>query len=308
MSLVALIRGRRGRSGYGYASTAAEVTEGLDLDGKVIVITGVNSGLGQESARVFASRGAHVVGLARSVEKAEAALRPLGEHVTAVACELSEPTSVRGAVETIVEMGTPIDVLLCNAGVMALPKLARSHGYEQQFFTNHVGHFLLVTGLLESLAPEARVVMLSSDLHQMTYRGGIQFDNLSGEKGYSALRAYGQSKLANLLFARALARRFEGSGRTASAVHPGVIATNLSRSMPAWMRLLEIPGSLLFMKDVHQGAATQCYAAVHPGSARINGAYFVNCNVAEPSKHGKDHQLAERLWRVSEEIVQGLPS
>lgn len=306
MSLLSLIKGRRGESGHGFASTAEEVTEGVDLSGKTILITGVNSGLGQESARVLAARGAHIVGAARTSEKATTGCGAIDGESTPVECELSEPASVRACVETLKQSGRQIDVLLCNAGIMALPELERKQGFELQFFTNHVGHFILVTGLLDSLTDDGRVVMLSSGAHTMPYKEGIQFDNLSGEAGYSGWRAYGQSKLANLLFARELARRFEGSNKTANALHPGVIATNLSRHMNKAFQILFAPVGLLGQKSLGQGAATQCYVAAHPDAGRISGEYFADCNVAASSEHGKDMGMAKRLWDVSEEIVAGL--
>lgn len=303
MSLLSLIKGRRGESGHGFASTAEEVTDGVDLNGKTILITGVNSGLGQESARVLAARGAHIVGAARTLEKAVAGCSAIDGESTPVACELSEPTSVRACVETLKQSGKRLDVLLCNAGIMALPELEQKQGFELQFFTNHIGHFTLVTGLLDMLSDDGRVVMLSSGAHATTYKEGIQFDNLSGEKDYSGWRAYGQSKLANLLFARELARRFEGSNKTANALHPGVIATNLSRHMSKAVQILFAPVGLVGMKSLGQGAATQCYVAAHPAAGRISGEYFADCNVAKSSDRGKDMEMAKKLWDVSEEIV-----
>lgn len=303
MSLLSLIKGRRGDSGHGFASTAEDVTEGIDLNGKTILITGVNSGLGQESARVLAARGAHIVGAARTLEKATAGCGAIDGESTPIACELSELASVRACVETLKQSGRTLDVLLCNAGIMALPELEQKQGFELQFFTNHIGHFTLVTGLLDILSDDGRVVMLSSGAHTTTYKEGIQFDNLSGEKAYSGWRAYGQSKLANLLFARELARRFEGSSKTANALHPGVIATNLSRHMSKAVQILFAPVGLLGMKSLGQGAATQCYVAAHPDAGRVSGEYFADCNVATSSDHGKDMEMAKKLWDVSEEIV-----
>jgi NAD(P)-dependent dehydrogenase (short-subunit alcohol dehydrogenase family) len=307
MSLLALIKGTRGDTGYGFASTAADVCAALDLSGATILITGVNSGLGLESARVLGGRGAHILGLARSREKASAALGQLGIQGTPIACELSEPASVRAAVDEVKNLGRPIDVLLANAGIMALPKLQQAHGYELQFFTNHIGHFILTTGLLDCLTDRGRVVVLSSAGHNFAPREGIQFDNLSGTKGYSGWRAYGQSKLANVLFVRALAKRLAGSGRTANAVHPGGIETNLGRHMDSPLMRI-IGGSLgwIGMKTLGQGAATQCYVAAHPGAAGITGEYWADCNVARTSVHGRDDALAERLWQVSEEIAARL--
>jgi NAD(P)-dependent dehydrogenase (short-subunit alcohol dehydrogenase family) len=177
------------------------------------------------------------------------------------------------------------------------------HGLELQFLTNHVGHFILVTGLLDRLAPEGRVTMLSSAAHTSAPRGGIDFDNLDGAKGYSAWSAYGRSKLANLLFAKALARRFAGSRRVANAVHPGVIATNLGRHMPSWGRAVLGAMEPLFLKSIPEGAATQTWAAVHPAAAEHNGEYLADCNVARASAYGRDTSLATRLWEETEALV-----
>ena len=306
MSLMALIKGRRGASGFGFASTAEEVTEGIDLTGKTILITGINSGLGQESGRVLSMRGAHIIGLARTLEKAQEGCASLSGTSTPVACELSDPASVRAAVDQIKASGVTIDVLLCNAGIMALPDLNQSNGYELQFFTNHMGHFILVNGLLDQLADDGRVVMLSSAAHTFPYKEGIQFDNLSGEGEYTGFRAYGQSKLANVLFANELHKRFQGTTKTAYSVHPGGIATNLGRHMQGpstWMFALV---GWIGMKNVEQGAATQCYCAAHPDAVQHSGNYFADSNVAKKSDHGKNDALGEQLWQVSEDIAAQL--
>ena len=146
MSLIALFKSK-GPTGFGYASTASDVTQSAPLIGKTILVTGCNSGLGLETMRVLASRGAHVIGAARTVDKANEAAATAGGRATGVACELSDPASVRACVETVKAMGVPLDAIIANAGIMALPKLNQSHGYELQFFTNHIGHFILVTGL-----------------------------------------------------------------------------------------------------------------------------------------------------------------
>jgi NAD(P)-dependent dehydrogenase (short-subunit alcohol dehydrogenase family) len=303
MSLVALIKGRSGESGFGHASTAEEVTKGIDLTGQCALITGVNSGLGKETARVLALRGAHIIGVARTIEKSSDACIQIGPDTTAVACELSDPASVVACVNETVQLGRPIDMLICNAGIMALPKLQQKHGIERQFFTNHIGHFGLVTGLLDSLSASGRVVVLSSYAHKIAPREGIQFENLSGESSYWRWRAYGQSKLANLLFAVELARRFEGTQRSANAVHPGVIRTNLNRHLGSIVNTLYATTAPIFSKTVAQGAATSCYVATNPQITGLSGEYFANCNLAKTSRHGKDAEMAKRLWEVSEEIL-----
>lgn len=305
MSLYASLAGT-GPSGFGYGSTAEQVAAGLDLHGRRYLVTGAPSGIGLESARVLAARGATVLCAARTVEKAAAAAASIAPTAVPVACELSDPASVRACVAEVRAMGLPLDGILCNAGIMALPTLEQRHGYELQFFTNHIGHFLLVTGLIDQLTPDGRVVMVSSTAHTRTPKGGIDLDNLSGAAGYSPWLAYGQSKLANLLFARELARRLEGSGRTANAVHPGVIATNLFRHMPGVAQLGMAIARPLFLKTVPQGAATQVWALVHPDAAAVRGQYLADCNVAQSSAHGRDMALAERLWKASERIAAEL--
>ncbi|MEY3150555.1 MAG: hypothetical protein RLY92_782 [Chloroflexota bacterium] len=307
MSLIELLMSN-GPSGFGYGSTAEEVTAGLSLAGKTVLVTGCNSGLGLEAMRVLSLRGARVVGTARTFEKARDACVAVGANNVALACELSDPASVRACVANVMQLGIKLDALICNAGIMALPRLEKGHGFELQFFTNHIGHFMLVTGLLPQLTEQGRVVMLSSAAHAMAPRAGIEFDNLAGEKSYSAWMAYGQSKLANMLFAGELARRFAGTAKTANAVHPGVIKTNLSRHMnPIATALFGVAGPL-FLKNAAQGAATGVYAAVHPDAARISGAYFADCNVAKARADAYDAKLAGRLWDASEKIVAQLPA
>lgn len=297
-----------GSSGFGYASTAEEVTAGLSLQGKTILVTGCNSGLGLEAMRVLALRGATVAGTARTVEKARAAGADVKGKTLPFACELSDPKSVRACVAAVKEAGLSLDAIICNAGIMALPKLETAHGYELQFFTNHIGHFILVTGLLDSLTPDGRVVMLSSEAHKQAPRGGIQLDNLDGKKGYRGVTAYGQSKLANILFAKELSRRFEGTKRTANAVHPGVIHTNLARYMnPLANFALAVAGPLV-LKSIEQGAATEVFVATSPSLAGVSGKYFASCNVTKPRAEGDDAALAKKLWEKSEEIVAALPS
>jgi WW domain-containing oxidoreductase len=299
MSLIGLLKGK-GTNGFGYTSTAEEVSQGLDLTGQRILITGCTSGIGLESARTLSLRGATVLGAGRTREKAEAAMSAFATPTVPLACDLSEPESIRACVDTIRKQGEPIDAIIANAGIMALPRARQKQGVELQLFTNHIGHFLLITALLRQLSKTGRVVMVSSTAHRRVPT--IQFDDLAFTKGYSPFRAYGQSKLANLLFAKELARRFEDSQRVAIAVHPGVIATQLGRHMNAVMQFgLTAIGP--FLKTVEQGAATQVFAAAHPEAAAHNGAYLADCNPAVPTRSARDPELAAKLWRVSEEIA-----
>jgi NAD(P)-dependent dehydrogenase (short-subunit alcohol dehydrogenase family) len=295
----------RGTSGFGYRSTAEEVIGGLDLAGRTFLLTGCNSGIGLETLRVLALGGGHVIAAARTEDRAREALRSVGATGTAAACELSEPASVRACVEAVRALGRPLDAIICNAGIMALPRLTQKAGIELQFLTNHIGHFILVNGLVERLSPDGRVVMVSSEAHRRAPAEGILFDDLSGGKRYRPWERYGQSKLANLLFARELSRRL-ATGQTAGALHPGVIRTNLARHMgPAARAAIAVAGPL-FLKTIAQGAATQCYLAAHPDGAAASGRYYADCNPRQPSRQGQDDALAARLWEVSEQIVARL--
>jgi WW domain-containing oxidoreductase len=296
----------KGSNGFGYGTTAEQVSAGLSLAGKTMLVTGCNSGLGLETMRVLALRGAHVIGTARSVDKARAACESVAGHTSPLACELAEPSSVRACVDAVKQQAGTLDAIICNAGIMALPKLQKAYGYELQFFTNHIGHFLLVTGLLDRLSDTGRVVMLSSTAHAGAPRGGIQFDNLDGSKGYSAWKNYGQSKFANLLFAKELSRRLTRPGQSANALHPGVINTNLLRHMGGISRRLTDVVGPLFLKTPEQGAATSVYVATNPGLTGVSGQYFADCNIARPRADANDEATAKKLWEVSEKIAAEL--
>jgi NAD(P)-dependent dehydrogenase (short-subunit alcohol dehydrogenase family) len=288
-------------STFGFHSTAEEVTQGIDLAGTTWLVTGVNSGIGTETARVLALRGAKVVGLARTAEKAREALDTMGGGVP-VACDLADLASVRAAVATIATAGLTFDGLIANAGIMALPTLQQAGGLELQFATNHLGHFVLVTGLLDRLTPAGRVVVLSSGAHRYAAERGLELDNLSGEFEYHPWRAYGRSKLANILFARSLASRFaaDGSKRTAYSVHPGVIRTNLTRHIDDVDKLLAPMKAS--MKNVPQGAATTLYAAT-ADVTQHSGAYFSDCALAKTIPQGSNDALADLLWARSVELA-----
>ena len=295
------------RSRFTRRSTAEEVTRGLDLSGKTVVLTGCNSGLGLETMRILAARGAHVIGTARSSEKAAKAAARAGVTITPVACELSELDSVAACCEEVRGLNCPIDVVICNAGIMGLPQLRQKHGLEMQFLTNHLGHFVLVNGLLDRVrqAPAGRIVMVSSLGHYFSVPGGINFDNLSGDRHYDAVTVYGPSKLANLLMSNELARRLAGSNATSNAVHPGIIHTPLMRNLSTTLFNLSSLVSWPFSRSVGQGAATQCYVATAPALEGVSGAYFADCNPARSSIQARNPELAARLWAVSEELAAG---
>jgi WW domain-containing oxidoreductase len=286
-------------------ATAEQITEGYDLTGKVALVTGVNSGIGTETMRVLAMRGAKVLGTARTLEKAESACANIIGDTIPLVCELTDLENVRACADAIERLGLGgIDIVVANAGIMALPDLQQVNGIEMQFATNHLGHFLLLNLLLPLIGKSgpARVVVVSSSAHAQAPKMGIDFDNLSGEAGYSGWRAYGQSKLANVLFARQL-NQYLPEHSTANALHPGIIATNLGRHMQGGFTKVFGLAMLPFMVTIPQGAATSCYVAVHADVEGKAGEYFANCKTAKASALAGDKHLAEKLWQVSAQLV-----
>ncbi len=285
---------------FGKSSTASSVVADVDLSGRTAFVTGVNSGIGLETMRVLASKGAHVIGTARTLDKAQRATRDVDGSVQGLACELEDLESIGNCARAVEATGRSLDIVVANAGIMALPQRELVRGVEKQFATNHLGHFLLINLLKSQIeaAADARVVIVSSEAHRQAPSAGIEFDDLGAQRKYSAWRAYGQSKLANILFASALAQRLE-NGATANSLHPGVIRTNLGRHMNP---VLGFGLGLLMRrmsKSVEQGAATSCLVAVRPELAGVTGQYFSDCAVATPSRAARDEQLAARLWDVS---------
>lgn len=293
---------------FGRKATAEEVTAGCDLGGRTVLVTGATSGIGLETMRVLALRGAHVIGTGRTHASAAAACRSMPGRATPLALELEDWDSIRAAAAAVNGMGLPLDALICNAGIMALQQREQVRGIEKQFAVNHLGHFILTRLLLPAVqaAPAGRVVVLSSSAYKSAPPAGIEFDNLSGDRDYKPQRAYGQSKLANYLFVRELARRLRGTPATANAVHPGVIFTNLGRHFPEWqLRLAKLIG-WTFMKSVEAGAATTCYVATAPALEGVSGYFFQDCNPVRPEgPHMEDDALAAKLWEVSEELTRG---
>jgi len=299
------------RSTFAPDATAEQVTEGIDLTGKTMVVTGCNSGIGLETMRVLALRGAHVVGTARTLERGQEACAGIAGKATPVVLELSDFDSVVACAESIRALDVPVDALVCNAGVL-LVQLEQVRGLERQFVVNHLGHFILVNRLLDRViaAPQGRVVVVGSMSHAQPPPGGIQFDNLSGQ-GWER-QAYGHSKLANGLFSFELAKRLAGTRATSNSLHPGVVATNIMRNLN-----FTPPGGGgnrggggggggggFSFEQPAQGAATSCYLASHPTLAGVTGLYFVDCNPAEQSALQKDPALAARLWQVSEDLTR----
>jgi NAD(P)-dependent dehydrogenase (short-subunit alcohol dehydrogenase family) len=283
------------RSPYGAQSTAEEVTAGIDLSGMTAVITGCNFGIGFETMRVLAMRGAHVIGTARTREKGLEACGKVKGRTTPVALELTDFASVIACADRIRALTPRIDMLILNAGII-LRRLEQVYGLEKQFVVNHLGHFLLTTRVLDLVraAPQGRVVTVGSGNHNEAPPGGIQFDALSG-KGWEG-RGYHHSKLANGLFSLELAKRLKGTHATSNCLTPGSVRTNIRRSLPASSAPKE-------MKSAAQGAATQCYVATSPQLAKISGEYFRDCNPAPQSAYQQDAAMAARLWDVSTKLT-----
>ncbi|CAN0926653.1 Short-chain dehydrogenase TIC 32 B, chloroplastic [Linum grandiflorum] len=243
VSLFSLVTGRPGPSGFGSASTAKQVTKGIDASHLTVIITGGASGIGLETARVLALHQAHVVIGARNIAAANEAKRLIvkdieNARVDVLQLDLASIKSVTHFADSFKSLNLPLNILINNAGVMFCPYKTSEDGIEMQFATNHLGHFLLTNLLLDKMKETAkatgvqgRIVNLSSIAHIHTYKRGILFDHINDEKRYSDKRAYGQSKLANILHAKELSRRFqeEGVNITANAVHPGLIMTPLFR-------------------------------------------------------------------------------
>ncbi|KAM1037867.1 hypothetical protein ACFX13_033363 [Malus domestica] len=318
MGFFALVTGRRGPSGFGSASTAEQVTEGVDASNLTAIVTGGASGIGLETARVLALRGAHVIIAARNLEAAnEAKQLILKDNQTAridiLKLDLSSIKSVRAFVDSFNALDLPLNLLINNAGVMFCPFQLSEDGIEMQFATNHLGHFLLTNLLLEKMKTtvqttgvEARIVNLSSIAHTSTYEGGIRLDRINDPDSYSTLNAYGQSKLANILHANELSRRLqeEGVSITVNSVHPGLITTRLMRHSPLLMKAFKI-FTFCMWKNVPQGAATTLYVALHPKLKGISGKYYVDCNETKPSKDAGDENLAKKLCDFSNKLIDG---
>jgi NAD(P)-dependent dehydrogenase (short-subunit alcohol dehydrogenase family) len=312
---------------FGAQSTTDEVLAGVDLSGKRVLVTGVSAGLGVETARVLAAHGATVVGAARDLAKAQTATAPVradargGGGLELVELDLASLASVRACADALIAAAKPLDLVICNAGVMATPFGRTADGFETQFGTNHLGHFLLVNRIAPLLGPGSRVVCLSSAGHRFA---DVDLDDPSFERGgYSEFAAYGRSKTANVLFAVEFDRRHKARGVRATALHPGVIQTELGRYMtPEIMAAMAAsiaesakaagPASFSF-KTIPQGAATSVWAGVVAAADAVGGQYCEDCHVAELQENAAarggvrayalDAERAKALWAKSEAMV-----
>lgn len=286
-------------------TTVDEVLAGLDLSGHCILLTGCASGIGLETMRALAARGAHIVGTARDEGRAAGACAKVSGRTTPIACDQDDFASVARAVVNIRALGLRFDAIIANAGIMATPEPQAKYGVEQQMRVNHLAHMLLVTRIADLLKDgSGRLVMVSSSAaKRWAPPEGVNFANLDGQAGYKPFPFYGQSKLANTGFAWTMAERLAPRGVTANAIHPGVIAsTDLPRSLPGWMKLL-LPAARLFGKSIPQGAATQCHAAVHPEMAGVTGRFYADCRPGETHARASDPAFRDKLWAVSQDIL-----
>jgi NAD(P)-dependent dehydrogenase (short-subunit alcohol dehydrogenase family) len=308
---------------YGAKSTTDEVLQGIDLTGKRILVTGVSAGLGVETARTLKAHGAHVVGAARDLAKAEKATAVVRAEKNGsfelIELDLASLKSVRAATDALVKKGEKFDLVIANAGVMAAPKGSTADGFETQFGTNHLGHFVFVNRIVSLFKPGSRLVNLASSGHRFS---DVNLEDPNFEHtDYDPWIAYGRSKTANILFAVEFDRRHKAEGIRAVAVHPGGINTELGRHLPPGEieKLIENvnknrPADDPFQfKTIPQGAATTVWAGVKAPADLVGGTYCEDCHVAEPENgpgimagvraYALDPARAKALWAKSEEWV-----
>ena len=280
-------------------------TDHPSLAGRVALVTGANTGIGFVTARELAARGAHVFIACRSVEKGQAAVAEIrkmigSEKVELLTLDLGDLDSVRACAATFLARDLPLHLLINNAGLAGAKGMTKS-GFELAFGTNHVGPFLLTQLLLDriKLSAPARIVTVASRAH--TRVAGINWDDLRlPTKGKAGLPEYGVSKLANVLFSAELGRRLAGTGVATYSLHPGVVASDVWREVPALIR----PLITLLMISTEEGAATTLYCATSPDVSGETGLYYDKCRVKAPSKVGQDAALAAALWQRSVEWVR----
>lgn len=280
------------------------------LNGKTVLITGGNTGIGKETAVDLARRGAKVILACRDMDRANKAAEEVRKrsgnvNVIVKKLDLASLQSVRQLAKDILASEERLDILINNAGVMACPKWQTEDGFEMQFGVNHLGHFLLTNCLLDLLkkSPPSRIVNVSSLAHE---RGQIYFDDIHQDKDYNPWKSYSQSKLANVLFTRELAKRLQGTGVTTYSLHPGVIRTELGRhlwpTMPLWKRAIYTP--LMFLiKSPSEGAQTTIYCAVEESLQNESGLYYSDCAPKTAAPQALDDEAAKKLWNLSASMV-----
>ncbi|XP_060203681.1 short-chain dehydrogenase TIC 32, chloroplastic-like isoform X3 [Lycium barbarum] len=308
---------RKGASGFSYSSTAEDVTHGIDGSGLTVIVLVSSSGIGTETTRTLGLRGVHVtmavwnMAAGKDVREAIEKEIPVAK-VDVMELDLSSLASVRKFAADFISSGRPLNVLINNAGVMAIPFTLSKDNIELQFATNHLGHFILTNLLLDKMKEtacetkrEGRIVNVSSEAHRVTYREGIRLDKINDQQRYSRYLAYGQSKLANILFTNELTKRLKEDGVeiTANSLNPRAITTNLFRHMTLINGLASTVGRLV-LKNVQQGASTTSYLALNPQVKGVRSEYFLDNNLATPTTLARDMDLAKRLWDFCMDLVK----
>lgn len=283
------------------------VKEHANFENQLALVTGANAGIGLETVRGLAKAGMSVVMVCRNWERGEQALSEIrkdtgNDRLTLLLCDLSSQASIRELVRSFHEQFSSLHVLINNAAMISSERELTEDGIERQFAVNHLAPFLMTNLLLDTLkqSAPARIINVSSQMHQRT---DFDFENLQGEKHYSPRSMYAQTKLANVLFTKELARRLEGSGVTANALHPGTVATGLFGrflGLPKWLRFL----SDWIGKSPEKGAETSIYLATSPDVKETAGEYFKNCKPTRCNPIADDREIAKRLWEVSEELTR----
>ena len=276
------------------------------LKGKTAIVTGANSGMGMATVKALSDMGAKVIMLCRSEKRGREALDKLNadgqRDLELILCDLGDYDSIRAFVLQVKKTCDHIDILVNNAGFISLDRQETKEGIERQFGINHIGHFLLTTSLLDLMGKGGRIVNVASGAHKT---GKIHFDDINLHKGFNVIKAYSQSKLANVLFTRELARRVKDRGITVNCCHPGAVATNIGIDRETGFGKT-ITGFLKpFFQTPEEGAGTAIFLASDDSVSGITGEYFYKCKIARSSKRSKDMELAKRLYEFSEELVSG---
>ncbi|KAM6900802.1 retinol dehydrogenase 12, like [Xenentodon cancila] len=278
----------------------------VKLDGRTAVITGANTGIGKETAMDLAKRGARVIIACRDMDKAQVALKEIiessgSDNIVCMKLDLADTKSIREFAEAIIKNEPTLNILINNAGVMVCPYGKTADGFEMQIGVNHIGHFLLTYLLLDLIkrSAPARIINVSSMAHAW---GSINLEDINSEKSYNKTKAYAQSKLANVLFTRSLAKRLEGSDVTTYSLHPGVVQTDLWRHLGLLEQFFMKVASP-FTKNSAQGAQTTIYCAVEPSLEKESGGYYSDCALADCSAAGKDDDVAQKLWELSCQLL-----
>lgn len=278
------------------------------MQGKICLITGATDGIGKQTALDLAKMGAHVVLVGRNQSKTETAVADIKQksgnvQVDYLLADFSSQAQTRQLVANYLAKYDRLDVLINNAGLIAMSRQETEDGLEMMFGVNHIGYFLLTTLLLDLImqSENGRIVNVASDAHGGV---GLNFDDLQNKNGFSSLRVYGQSKLANIYFTYELSRRLVDSPVTVNCLHPGFVATNMgANNIPYIGKAIKKVLNLFAGKNVKDGAATSVYLASSPEVAHVTGKYFISCRPVQSSDVSYDEGVAKQLWEVSERII-----